>query len=199
MSRALALVAVLAGLAGLAGCQVLPPRPVAAPDAAERTAIAALATWRATGRVAVRAGGDGFSASFDWREAAGRGELGVRGPVGAGAVHISRSDERILIESGGAPPLEVAAPFDALEPELVARLGFPLPLDPLRYWVLGVPAPGRPADGAGSDFRQDGWQVTVGEYEPVAGAPGPLPARLTLSRDTTRIRVVVDRWRIGGP
>ena len=195
MSPRLALVALLATLAG---CHAMPVQPVAAPDAAARVAITSLAGWQATGRVAVRAGADGFSASFDWQEAAGRGVIGVRGPFGAGAVRISRSAERIEIESGGAPPIAVAAPFDALEPELVARLGFPLPLDPLRYWVLGVPDPGRPSEGAGSDFRQDGWQVTVAEFVPVAGAPGPLPARLTLSRDTTRIRVVVDRWRVGG-
>ena len=191
--------ALAAALAGLAGCHAMPTRPVAGPDAGERSAITALATWQATGRVAVRAGSDGFSANFDWQEAAGRGELGVRGPFGAGAVRIRRSDERIVIESGGAAPIEVAAPFEALEPELVARLGFALPLEPLRYWMLGVPAPGRPADGGGGEFRQDGWQITVGDYVPVAGAPGPLPARVTLRRDATRIRVVVDRWRVGGP
>ena len=195
MTRGLALVMLLAGLAG---CRTTPVQPVAGPDAAQRSAITALTTWQATGRVAVRAAGGGFNASFEWQEAAGRGELGVRGPFGAGAVRISRSDERILIESGGAPPVEVQAPFEALEPELVARIGFPLPLDPLRFWVLGVPAPGRPADGVGSEFRQDGWQVTVAEFIEVGGAPGPLPARLTLSRDATRIRVVVDRWRVGG-
>jgi outer membrane lipoprotein LolB len=195
MSRRLALLAVLAGLAG---CQALPSRAVAGPDVAAQAAIAGLGAWHATGRVAVRAGNDGFSASFDWREAAGHGELGVRGPFGAGAVRISRSAERILIESGNAAPLEVPAPFERLEPELVARLGFPLPLDPLRYWVLGVPAPGLPSDGAGGHFRQGGWQVSVGEFVPVPGAPGPLPARLTLTRDATRIRVVVDRWQVGG-
>jgi outer membrane lipoprotein LolB len=194
MSRTLALVA---ALIGLAGCHALPTRPLAGPDAAARATIATLSDWHATGRVAVRAGSDGFSASFDWQEAAGQGVLGVRGPFGAGAVRISRSAERIMIESGGAP-LEVDAPFAALEPELVARLGFPLPLDPLRYWVLGVPAPGLPAEGSGADFRQGGWQVSVGEFVPVAGAPGPLPARLTLTRDATRIRVIVDRWRVGG-
>ncbi len=186
-------------LALLAGCQTLPSGPGQGPDAAESAAIAALDAWHATGRVAVRAGNEGFSASFDWQEAGGHGELGVRGPFGAGALRISRTDQRIVIESGTAPPVEVLAPFEALEPELEARLGFPLPLDPLRYWVRGVPAPGVPADGAGAGFRQGGWQVAVTEFVPVAGAPGPLPARLVLTRDATRIRVVVDRWRIDGP
>jgi outer membrane lipoprotein LolB len=196
MTRAAVLAA---ALALLAGCRTLPPAPLAAPNATERAAIAALDAWHATGRVAVRAGEQGFSASFDWQETAGHGELGVRGPFGAGAVQISRSDERIVIESATAPPLEVLAPFQALEPELTARLGFPLPLDPLRYWVRGVPAPDVPVDGGGAEFSQGGWLVSVTEFVPVAGAPGPLPARLVLTRDATRIRVVVDRWRIGGP
>ena len=195
MTRALALVALIAGLGG---CRALPVRSAAGPDAAARAALAALDAWHAAGRVAVRAGNEGFSASFDWREAGGAGELGVRGPFGAGAVLIHRSAERILIESGSAPPLEVEAPFTALEPELTARLGFPLPLDPLRYWVRGVPAPDLPAAGAGGDFSQAGWHVAVSEFVPVAGAPGPLPARLVLTREATRIRVIVDRWQVGG-
>ena len=197
MTRAFAVAATLAGLAACHG--FAPPHPIGAPDASERAAIATLDTWHAAGRVAVRAGSEGFSASFDWREAGGRGELGVRGPFGAGAVRITRSAERILIESAGAPALEVTAPFASLEPELTARLGFPLPLDPLRYWVLGVPAPGLPVEGDDGAFRQEGWQVSVSEFVTVGGAPGPLPARLVLVREATRIRVVVDRWSVGGP
>ena len=196
MSRRLVLATLLAAVAG---CQTLPGPPAAGPDAAARVAIAALDRWHATGRVAVRAGDEGFSASFDWREQDGHGELGVRGPFGAGAVRISRSAARIRIESGTAAPLEVAAPFDELEPELVARLGFPLPIDSLRFWVLGVPAPGTPVDGSDGEFRQGGWQVAVPEFVAVSGAPGPLPSRLVLTRDATRIRVVVDRWQVGAP
>ncbi|MBS0395594.1 MAG: outer membrane lipoprotein LolB, partial [Proteobacteria bacterium] len=186
MKRALALGALVVALGG---CRALPVAPIGPPDDAGRAALAALPAWHATGRVAVRAGAEGFSASFDWREAGGHGELGVHGPFGAGGVRLERSAERIVIESAGAPPLAIAAPFEALEPQLVARLGFPLPLEPLRFWVLGVPAPGLPVDGGGSEFRQAGWQVSVGAFVAVAGAPAPLPARLTLAREGTRIRV----------
>jgi len=192
------LAAVLA-LAALAGCRTLPVAPVAAPDEAARAAIAALADWQASGRVAVRAGEQGFNASFEWREAGGAGDIGVHGPLGAGAVRIHRTAEAIRIESGNAAPLEVPAPFTALEPELIARLGFPLPLDRLRFWVRGVPDPGFPATPVADGFVQADWQVTVLARVAVAGAPGALPGRLTLSREATRIRVLVDHWRVGAP
>ena len=188
----------LALLLALAGCGSAPTRPVAAVDPAARVALAALDAWHATGRVAVRAGGEGYHVSFDWRQLGGRGELAVRGPFGAGAARISVEPALILIESGRDPPLDLAAPFGAAESALVARLGFPLPLEPLRYWVLGVPAPDLPSTAAGSDFEQSGWRVAVTEYAVVAGAPAPLPARLELRRSSTRIRLVVDHWQVGG-
>ena len=182
----------------LAGCRTLPPPVRLVPDPVARRALVSLADWHAIGRVAVRSGSEGFSASFDWREVDGRGELGVRGPFGAGAVHISLTDERIQIESGKEASIDVNAPFDTLDPVLTAHLGFPLPLASLRYWLLGVPAPGVPSDGSGAEFEQAGWHVAVTAFVTVPGGPGPLPARLVLTRAATRIRVIVDRWTLVG-
>jgi outer membrane lipoprotein LolB len=190
----------VAAAAWLAGCATVPPGPAMPPPApSAQAALATFDDWRATGRVAVKTAQDGWSASFDWREADGRGELGVRGPFGAGAARITRTESLVRIESGSAEPVEVAAPFDALEPALVERLGMPLPLAQLRWWILGVPAPGAPSVGAGAAFEQSGWQVRIDEYTAVGGAPAPLPRRLVIERDATRIRVVVDRWALDSP
>jgi outer membrane lipoprotein LolB len=189
--------ALLLAAAALAGCASVPRSP--APEPALQAALAAFDGWQATGRVAVRTEQDGWSASFDWREAGGRGELGVRGPFGAGAARITRTASLVRIESATTEPLEVPAPFDALEPALVERLGVPLPLAPLRWWLLGVPAPDSPSVGTGASFEQSGWRVRVDEYSSLAGAPAPLPRRLVIERDATRIRVVVDRWELVGP
>jgi outer membrane lipoprotein LolB len=175
----------------------VPVRP--APPPASATALAAVDHWQASGRIAVRTAQDGFSAHFDWRQAGARAELGVRGPFGAGAAHLSVGPESIRVESGNEPPLEVPAPFEALEPQLVARLGFPLPLESLRYWILGVPAPSPVAIGAAPAFDQAGWHVVASQFEAVEQAPGSLPVRLELTRGATRIRVIVDRWQVGVP
>jgi outer membrane lipoprotein LolB len=199
-ARGLAAGAAAAVLA-LGGCAAVPTAPVAttAPAAGEREALARLDGWHASGRVAVKTAADGWSASFDWREAGGRGELGVRGPFGAGAARITRTPDTIHIESGSAAPIDVPAPFDALEPVLVDRLGVSLPIAQLRWWLVGVPAPGTPSAGEGPAFEQSGWRVRVDEYSTVAGAPAPLPRKLVMEREATRVRVLVDRWELAAP
>ena len=202
-TRVRALVAVLVAVALLPACAVAPrraapPAPAGLPSADELAALARLADFTLAGRVAVQRRSEGWNASFDWREAAGLGTLAVRGPFGAGAARITRSAERIVIESGNDAPLEVAAPFTALDEALAARLGFALPLAPLRYWVRGVPAPDLPSEGGTGRFRQADWDVACDAYVRVAGAPGPLPGRLVLTRPGTRIRVVIDRWQLDG-
>lgn len=187
--------ALVAGLT-LAGCATVPVVPSAPPAAAERNALENFQTWHASGRVAVKTANDGWSAGFDWREADDRGELAVRGPFGAGSARITRTSQNIRIESGSAAPIDVPAPFDALEPTLVERLGVPLPLTQLRWWLVGVPAPGVDSSGGGAAFEQSGWKVRVDEYSSVDGAPAPLPRRLVMERETTRIRVLVDRWEL---
>jgi outer membrane lipoprotein LolB len=188
-----------AALLVLAACSTVPPRPDI-PVARDAEALAALDHWQASGRIAVRAGEEGFSARFDWRQAGSAGALGVRGPFGAGAARVSIEPERIRIEAGSEPPLDVPAPFEALEPLLRARLGFPLPLASLRYWLLGIPAPGDAVavDALGA-FEQVGWRVLAREFVLVERAPGPLPSRLELTRGTTRIRVLVERWQADAP
>ena len=192
MRRAALLVALALG-----GCATAPPIREAA--ALSSPALVLLEDWRASGRMAVHTANGGFSASFDWRERPGHGEISVSGPFGAGATHISRSDQRIRIDTGRGPPVQVEAPFTDLEPALSAQLGAPLPLDTLRFWILGVPAPGLPSDAVSAGaFTQSGWTVRPEQPVTVAGAPGPLPHRVTLERDSTRIKVIVDAWTVGG-
>jgi outer membrane lipoprotein LolB len=84
--------------------------------------------------------------------------------------------------------------------ELEDKLGFEPPIASLRYWVLGVPDPGRPAS-VQLDPRQrltrldqDGWQIDYGSYMPV-GADW-LPHLMTLRREGVRVRMVVDGWHL---
>jgi outer membrane lipoprotein LolB len=194
-ARALAVLA----LTALAACRSGPPPSELAPAPELQPALVALDAWRARGRVAVRTPSDGFSASFDWREANGRGELDVRGPLGAGAARITQTADLIRIETGAAAPVEVPAPFDTLESELTTRLGFPLPIASLRYWLLGVPAPDISSEPVAGGFSQAGWTVAPAGFSRVPLAPAPLPSRLVLTRAGTQIKVAISAWQLGAP
>jgi outer membrane lipoprotein LolB len=82
--------------------------------------------------------------------------------------------------------------------QLQERLGFELPLNNLRYWLLGVPDPGSSFDLTRNDqdraahLTQAGWTLTYDKYMLVSG--DWLPARMVLVRDAVRVRIAVDHW-----
>ncbi len=146
--------------------------------------------WTLAGRAAVAAGSQGWQASLDWRQRAAFSELHLSGPLGIGAQVISQTPKGLSIN--GAPPSA-----DALA-QLQERLGFDLPIDDLRYWLLGVPAPHDTFDLTRNDqdraqrLLQDGWSIDYDRY--MAASGDVLPAHIVLARDNVRVRIVIDRW-----
>lgn len=189
---------VVAGLAAmlLAGCAVAPLRtPAPLPWAERRAALQADDTFALSGRVAIHAAGTGLNASLRWRQQGEVSNVTLDGPLGVGGAEVEVRGDRIELRTARGEHLE----DDAARAELERRLGFPLPLAALRYWVRGVPAPGEGADETIDEVHQrltslaqDGWLIRYREYE--AAPSGDLPRRLSAERGDTRVRLVVDRW-----
>ena len=82
--------------------------------------------------------------------------------------------------------------------QLQERIGFELPIDHLRFWLLGVPDPSAAFELTRNDqdralqLTQDDWTVDYDRYMTVDG--DLLPAHLVLTRAGVRVRVAVDRW-----
>ena len=196
MTRAAAvLLAATTLLAG--GCATVATRP-------EAGAILAGGAWpdvwQAGGKLGVRDAASGFNARFVWHETPRQSAIDVRGPLGIGAVHVTRTAERIVLDDGRERQT-VEAPFEALEATLAARLGAPLPLAPLRYWLLGRADPAAPADLDATDpgvFVLDGWRVSARGGGLAADGRRTLPHEVIVERGASRIRVVIDDWQVPG-
>lgn len=149
-----------------------------------------MSAWNLDGRAAVAVGTQGWQASLNWRQEGVVAEVHLSGPLGVGALTLKRSAAGLSL-NGGPPSDTVAA-------QLQERLGFELPLDDLRYWLLGVPEPSAPFDLVRDDLdrakqlTQAGWTVVYERYMPVAG--DRLPALVVFTRDGVRVRIVVDHW-----
>ncbi len=147
--------------------------------------------WQLDGRAAVALGTQGWQATLNWRQADRYAEVHLAGPFGIGAL-VLKQDARRDCRLNGAPP------SDAVLSQLQDKLGFELPLDNLRYWLLGVPDPAPPLTVTRNDqdraqqLSQAGWSIDYDRYMPVAG--DLLPAHLVLSRDDVRVRIVIDHW-----
>jgi len=185
-------------LAVLAACRTAPPTlPPGTSWEVRRPQLQAREHFALSGRVAVAAAGEGFNANLRWTQDGARSQLTLAGPLGVGGTEITASGSDLTLVTSRGEHIDSEAAHAAL----ASRLGFDPPLAALRYWVLGVPDPSQPAteslDVAQqrlNSLTQDGWRI---DYQGYAAAGGEaLPARLTLQRDTVRVRLLVDNWQL---
>ena len=217
MTRARSRVAtgLIAAAALLAGCRTIPTPPVIGPGAdapwpAQRAGLEKLDRYGLSGRVAVAANGQGFTANLRYEQQAQRSDLALDGPLGIGGVRMAIEGDDLRIETSGGKQLDGAA----ARAELERRLGFELPLKDLRWWLLGIPAPGDAAvtadadSGEIHDFTQHGWRVSIDSR--AAGLGFALPQRLSVERmgvertgvartgverEVARLKLIVEQWQ----
>ncbi len=184
------LIGFIACCAVLAGCAGMRPALRPAPWDQRLADLQRSSSWQLDGRAAVALGKQGWQASLDWHQRGAASEVRLSGPFGAGAMLLKVTPAGLSIN--GAPP------SDAVAAQLQDRLGFELPLDNLRYWLLGVPDPSTDFELTRNDqdralhLTQAGWSIEYDRYLPNNG--DLLPARLVMSRADARVRIAVDRW-----
>lgn len=183
----------------LGACAVRPPVPgpdMSAAYEAHRTRVQALDPWTITGRLALDADGQQWHTNVRWQQSGEAYDIRLFGPFGrdAGRVEGDRGQARLRTADGER--------FEAADVDrLVAEaLGWRLPVSGMRYWVLGLPAPGSAyqpqldADGRLAELRQSGWTISFQRYR--NSPPPALPDRLELTYQDIRLRVLVDQWNV---
>jgi len=178
--------ALISGCASLLGTTAL---PVMLPSdwASRRGALQSWPRFELRGRVAVASGEEGFTASLRWAQREAASKIELDGPLGVGGLRLEFNHGRLADEIARA--------------DLERRLGFSLPVDSLRYWMLGVPDPAhsaleRVADGHPrlESLQQQGWTVVFPAYAKVSGVNYELPQRIEATREGLRLRLLVDTW-----
>jgi outer membrane lipoprotein LolB len=152
--------------------------------------LQAATTWQLDGRAAVAVGSQGWQATLNWSQRPDSTDVHLSGPLGIGALALERTSRGLSVN--GAPA------SDAVLAQLQERLGFDLPLDELRFWLLGIPDPGAPfqlsrnAQDRALELTQAGWSVSYDRYSTIAG--DLLPGHLVVSREGVRVKIAIDHW-----
>ncbi len=192
--------AVLVALGLLAGCRTAPPAVIVGPGAdapwpEQRAALEKLERYSLNRREAVAANAQGLSPSLRYQQLPRSSNLALDGPLGIGGLRVVLEGEELEIATSRGEKLD----GDAARAELERRLGVALPLGELRWWLLGIPAPGDATvnqdGGTGEipDFIQAGWRVSINSR--AAGLGFSLPQRLTAEREGARLKLLVERWQ----
>ena len=190
----------------LAGCETLrelfPPDPDAAdPGAAWQThadALSRLRGWSLHGTLAVHpAGGDASRVTMRWRQSSDSYLMRFMGPLGVGLFEIEGSATAVEARFPDGRRASAASPETLLEREI----GWSVPLQGLRYWIVGAPVPdGVPSKmdlddrGRLARLEQAGWTVLYERYGALDGLP--LPERIRFSNASVDATVIVRRWKV---
>lgn len=187
MRRLLALLALL----GLAACATSPP----AAQSVLRSAQAGAAPFVLNGRIAVTHGSEHSSATVHWTHRGPDDEILLLAPLGQTVARIKQDAYGVELQTSS----QHFVAQDAAELTQQA-LGWSLPLDGLRYWVLALSAPDtqaqveHDANGQVSVLHQDGWTIHYTRY--AALAPDSLPLRMSLEREGLELRLLIDEWQM---
>ena len=196
ISGRLAVIALLAAMSLAAGCATRESLelPELGGWESRQALLAELDEWAFNGRIGVAAGDDGFSGSLRWTQDGEDFEATVSGPLGIGTVRLEGNGRRVqLIDKDGNRTVLADA-----ERDLYLRYGWTIPVRSLRYWALGIPDPGLPAetvlggDGQLERLVQGGWQVDITRYG--EGGGQAMPTRLRAASEETRVKLAIHKW-----
>ncbi|NNF40352.1 MAG: outer membrane lipoprotein LolB [Woeseiaceae bacterium] len=181
----------------LAGCATAPPS-IDLPDIdtwdARSAVLGGLRDWQFKGRIAVKAGTDGFNGRFNWSQQGDAFSATVGGPLGIGTMRIEGSGRAVVLTDKDG----VRTALPDVETELQHRYGWTIPVASLRFWALGLPDPSMHSatevddEGRLRRLEQSNWVVEIPRYSDGGGQP--MPRILSATNPETRVRMVIDQW-----
>jgi outer membrane lipoprotein LolB len=185
----------------LVACAPVPVRRPAdeaalAAQAARERQLAGIDRWTLEGHLAVSDGHDGGSGSLRWTQDGDRYDFELRAPITGKSFRLSGGPGGALLEGIEGGPLR-GADAEAL---MRKALGWEVPLQDLRAWVLGLRAAGSPAQlqfgeqQLPSLLAQDGWTVDYRAWDQ-AHEP-PLPQKVFASRPPYKVKLSNDSVRL---
>ena len=186
-----------------AGCASIPePPPVDNPGLVweqRRDELSRIAYWHLTGRLAVRSGNDAWNINLDWQQKGDDYQILLNGPFGAGKVKLIGNAAGVELRDAENKTFYADKPGELLR----ERTGVTMPVEGLRYWIVGLSTPQQTSQpkldpqGRIAALEDNHWRVKFRRYTEVSGLQ--LPEKIFISKPEQQIdvRLVVDEWKLG--
>ncbi len=187
-------VSVLLAVLLLSSCASLKDKPAYTLLLEQRIAsLTVLTDWQIDGRLAIKNGDEGLSATLSWVQKDDTFDISLHDPLGRKVVHMQGSYDLVSLSTADGQTIEGANP-EALQLEY---FGWSLPLDYLADWIKGLPVGDKPMqneiyDGVGrlQALTQEGWRVKFRRYE--TSQLVALPQLVQLEKGDFRVKLLVD-------
>jgi len=199
-------------LFGCASTQVKEVTPQKIDWQQQQQVVQQIKQWSINGRIAVQTNHDGGQADYSWQQLNTTDyKIRLQAPLGAGTTWINGDAQGVSLRTSSGDVL-----FDTDVDKLMRQMnGWPLPVNGLRYWVLGLPSvttaysvsEWKP-NGLPGVMLQDGWRIEFRRYKKVSGIL--MPHKLFIRRADVQdigdaenneedidVRLIIRQWSIG--
>ncbi len=147
-----------------------------------------LNAWNFVGRLALKSKKDSWQASIAWKHSGDEENIKLSGPLGQGATAIRLLNNQVFIDRGDGKVIFSDHP----EQFINQQIGMFVPVNSLRYWVVGVPEPNASFISTMNGFKQAEWVV---EYEQMQWVNTyKVPRKIIVTNTELKLKLVIDQW-----
>lgn len=155
-------------------------------------------SWGLSGRLGLRTASQGGSASLEWNHSERAYDIRIVGPFGQGNLFIEGDDSGVRLSDSRTRQI-----YFAQDPEqlIYQQFGWQIPVNTLKYWVLGIPDPEQISEyqwdqtGLLTHLKQAGWEIQYKSYRDIGGG-FQLPRKIFLSKPGLEVRLAVHQWQL---
>jgi len=175
--------------------------------------LSTISSWRLRGKMGVKTGPKGGSATLKWRHGSKQQRIELYGPFGGGRVIINVDNEGAVLKDTKGKVIRGETASEVL----YQRLGWQVPFDHLADWARGLPSEGASdvvinRQGRLKRLLQGNWEVKIQGYQPVNSTIEGLmlPTKINVSAlpgtmeiysddgeylgDELNVKVILKRW-----
>ncbi len=183
----------------LTACGSMPNHsPVADPEMVwqeRQYRLASLNDWTLAGRLAIQSDHEAWHVGISWKQKKQSYSIMLTAPLGQGSLKLDGDANNVLLQTDEGETFKSDDPGELL----YNQFGWRVPVKALRYWVLGVPAPGAMRNekldeyGRLVQLQQDGWEIHFLDYE--SRMDIELPRRVFASNHRAKVKLVISEWQ----
>ncbi len=159
-----------------------------------RQSLALLKQWIVFGRMSIQTPDDAWTGKLEWRQYPLNYQILFSAPTGQGTIKIRGDDAHVVLETSKGQSFI----SDDEESLLYDQLGWELPIDKLRQWMLGLSALNQLSkitlDETGNirQLNYPGWEVNYFGFQSVDTYM--LPKKLFITGPKLKFRIIIDNW-----
>jgi outer membrane lipoprotein LolB len=181
------------------GCSPTPERPSSAVNVEQswqqrQQQLHQLTHWKLSGRLAVSNEEEAWHMSLEWQQRDDHYSMNIIAPMGQGSMQLHGDAVQVMLMTDEGKTINASSPEQLFH----QHLGWKVPVSALRYWVLGLPAPGdyqQTLDEQGrlNKLQQAGWEIDFIDYRAQLGVE--LPRKVFINNHQARVKLVISNWQ----